>query len=72
MTSTMKKETSEIRALSGDEMDAVTGGLVSRAGSVLSTNVVMRPDGGTCTDPWPKGPFIPLGPFGPRGPRLPL
>ena len=69
MTSTVKKQINEIRALSSDEMDAVTGGLVSRAGSVLSTNVVMRPDGGTCTDPWPKGPFIP---FGPRGPRLPF
>jgi len=58
----------DVRMLSGDEIGSVAGGAVNLT-SGIGTNVVMRPDGGTCTDPWPlppKGPFIPWWPF-PQG-----
>ncbi len=62
-----------MRTLSLDEIEVVTGGAIAGTTKV-GTNVVMRPDGGTCTDPFPlppKGPFIPQWPF-PKGPILPF
>ena len=62
-----------LRTLSLDEIEVVTGGAIT--GTVkVGSNVVMRPDGGTCTDPFPlppKGPYIPQWPF-PKGPILPF
>jgi hypothetical protein len=59
-----KNSKSEMRTLTRDEIEAVAGGAINLA--AIGTNVVARPDGGTCTDPWPlptKEPFIPRLPF---------
>jgi hypothetical protein len=66
---TKTSSNSDVRLLSSDEIGSVTGGVINLAASV-GTNVMMRPDGGTCTDPWPlppKGPFPPRWPFPPLG-----
>jgi hypothetical protein len=63
MTKTKSKR--DMRALSADEIGSVAGGAIGFA-KTIGVGVVMRPDGGTCTDPWPlptKGPFIPRWPF---------
>ena len=72
MKSILNAPSADIRTLTSDEMDAVTGGLISLGGAI-ATGVVMRPDGGTCTDPVPlptKWP-IPINPF-PHGSRFPF
>jgi|LNFM01.1.fsa_nt_gb uncharacterized circularly permuted ATP-grasp superfamily protein len=60
-----KSSDREMRTLTGDEIAVVAGGVINLAAS-FGTNVVARPDGGTCTDPWP------LPPKGPLTPRLPF
>ncbi len=60
----------DIRPLARAEIEAVTGGMISRGGIATSTSVVMGPNGETCTDP--RGPKFPF-PFPyPRGPKLPF